>query len=266
MIPTPDGRQALPAELRSYLEELVARAESVCGAHLVSVVAVGSLALDDYRQGRSDVDVTVVVDSSSPGAALHDLAGALSHPHLHCPAPGLELVVYEEDFAGRPSGEAGYLLDLNTGPMLANKASFDPAESAGFWYVIDRSVAHQAGFTLFGRPARDVIATPERPELLAAISASIREHSDGEGHLADNRVLNGCRSVAYCRTGRWMAKRRAAEEVAGAEEDFRPLIENAVRSFERPRSSPIPLPSGEVQAFLARVRERVEETARETET
>lgn len=63
-----------------------------------------------------------------------------------------------------------------------------------------------------------------------------------------------------------MAKRRAAEEVAGAEEDFRPLIETAVRSFERPRSSPIPLPSGEVQAFLARVRERVEETARETET
>ena len=34
---------------------------------------------------------------------------------------------------------------------------------------------------------------------------------------ADNRVRNGCRSVAFCRTGRCMAKRRAAEEVAPAE-------------------------------------------------
>lgn len=254
--------RSLPTELRPYLEELVRRTRTVCGPHLVSVLAVGSLALGDYRHGRSDVDVTVVVEPALPGPALHDLAGALAHPHLPCPAAGLELVVYGTDFVRRPSGAAGYLLDLNTGPLLPSRADVEAARSPAFWYVIDRSVAHQTGLTLFGRPAREVVAAPDRPDLLAAIRASVREHSDGEGHLADNRVLNGCRSVVFCRTGRWTAKRTAAREVALAEEEFRPLIEAAVRSFERPRSSALPLPTAEVRAFLAWVRARVDQTAR----
>lgn len=77
-------------------------------------------------------------------------------------------------------------------------------------------------------------------------------------------MLNGCRSAVFCRTGRWMAKRGAAREVAAAEADFRPLVEAAVRSFERPRSSAIPLPSAEVRAFLTWVRERVDQTAQAT--
>ncbi|WP_413098807.1 aminoglycoside adenylyltransferase domain-containing protein [Streptomyces sp. Inha503] len=254
--------RSVPTELRPYLEELVRRTRTVCGRHLVSVLAVGSLALGDYRHGRSDVDVTVVVEPSLPGSAPHDLAGALAHPHLPCPAAGLELVVYGTDFVSQPSGAAGYLMDLNTGPLLPDRADVDPARSPAFWYVIDRSVAHRTGLTLFGRPAREVIAAPDRPDLLHAIRASVREHSDGEGHLADNRVLNGCRSVVFCRTGRWLAKRVAAREVALAEEGFRPLIEAAVGSFERPRSSAIPLPAAEVRAFLAWVRERVDQTVR----
>ncbi|WP_432251329.1 aminoglycoside adenylyltransferase domain-containing protein [Streptomyces sp. HNM1019] len=252
---------SLPTELRPYLEELVRRTRAVCGPQLVSVLAVGSLALGDYRHGRSDVDVTVVVEPSLLGSALHDLARVLAHPQLSCPAAGLELVVYGADFAIRPSGAAGYLLDLNTGPLLPDRADFDAARSPAFWYAIDRSVAHQTGLTLFGRPAREVVAAPGRPELLAAIGASVREHGDGEGHLADNRVLNGCRSVVFCRTGRWLAKRAAAREVALTEGEFRPLIEAAERSFERPRPSALPLPTTDVRAFLSWVRAQVERTA-----
>ncbi|MBI0294315.1 DUF4111 domain-containing protein [Streptomyces sp. PRKS01-29] len=261
MAHTHEDPPSLPTELGPYLDELVRRTRVVCGPQLVSVFAVGSVALGDYRHGRSDVDVTVVVEPSLPGSALHDLAEALAHPHLPCPAAGLELVVYGTDVIGRSSGAAGYLLDLNTGPLLPDRADFDAARSPAFWYAIDRSVAHQTGLTLFGRPAREVVAAPDRPDLLAAIRASVREHSDGEGHLADNRVLNGCRSVVFCRTGRWLAKRAAAREVALAEEEFRPLVEAAVHSFERPRTSAVPLPAAEVRAFLTWVRARVEQTA-----
>ncbi|MYR54921.1 DUF4111 domain-containing protein, partial [Streptomyces sp. SID625] len=80
-------------------------------------------------------------------------------------------------------------------------------------------------------------------------------------HLADNRVLNGCRAVVYCRTGRWFAKRDAAGQISAVEEDFRPLIETAVRSFERPRSDALSLPSPQVRAFLTWVRARVDENA-----
>ncbi|MFF0227283.1 aminoglycoside adenylyltransferase domain-containing protein [Streptomyces sp. NPDC004629] len=262
MIHLLEQSSAVPAEVRDYLEELVRRTSAVCGPRLVSVVGVGSLALGDYRHGRSDIDVTVVVDPALPRPALRELAGTLAHPGLRCPAAGLELVVYAADFAARPAGEAGYLLDLNTGALLPNRVGFDATRSPTFWYVIDRSVAHQCGVPLYGRPAREAIVAPRPPELLTAIRASLREHSDGEGHLADNRVLNGCRSVVFCRTGRWQAKRAAAHEIATAEADFRPLIEAAVRSFERPRAAAEPLPGAAVRAFLTWARERVDETAR----
>ncbi|MEU2600116.1 aminoglycoside adenylyltransferase domain-containing protein [Streptomyces hirsutus] len=261
---SPSAPQPLPAELRPYLRELLRRTRTVCGPHLMSVLAVGSVALGDYRHGRSDVDVTVVVDPALPGRALHELADALAHPALPCPAAGLELVVYGADFAARPSGEAGYLLDLNTGAALPEKVSLDPGESAPFWYVIDRSIAFHAGRSLFGRPARTVIAEPQRAALLVALRASVREHADGEDHLADNRVLNGCRSLTFCRTGRWFPKRRAARAVAVAETDFRALVEAAVHSFERPRGSALTLPSTEVRGFLDRVADRVDEAAAAT--
>lgn len=255
----PASPQPVPAELRPYLEEQVRRIRSVCGPHLVSVLAIGSIALGDYLHGRSDVDVMVVVDPSMPGRALHELAGTLSHSALPCPAAGLELVVHASDtVAGAGEGGAGCLLDLNTGAELPEKVSFGPAESADFWYVIDRSIAFRAGRRLFGRPAREAIAEPPRAALLTALRASVREHADGEGHLADTRVLNGCRTLVFCRTGQWLPKRRAAEAVAGSGTAFRPLVEAALHSFERPRGAALPLPAADVRRFLEQVAARVD--------
>lgn len=255
-----DGR-GVPAELRPYLDELVRRTRAVCGPRLIGVYAVGSVALGDYRHGRSDVDVAVVVDPALPAAALRELAAVLSHPGLPCPAAGLELVVYGGDSVRRPSGGAGYLLDLNTGPLLPDRASFDPAGATAFWYTVDRAVAHGSGLALFGRPAPEVIAAPARAEVLAALAASVREHAEGEGHLADNRVLNGCRAAEFCRTGHWLSKCRAGREVAAAEEGFRALIGAALESFDRPRAEARPLPAADVRAFLAWVGDRVAEAA-----
>ncbi|MFQ6394468.1 hypothetical protein ACLMAJ_13505 [Nocardia sp. KC 131] len=113
--------QAVPAELRPYLEDLVQHARTICGPNLLSIFAVGSIALADYRHGRSDIDVTVVVEPSLPGHSVRELAEALTHRALPRPADGLELVVYDSSFAHQPSDEAGYLLDLNTGPLLSNR-------------------------------------------------------------------------------------------------------------------------------------------------
>lgn len=250
---------AVPFELRPYLEEVVQRVRTICNPHLVSVFAVGSIALGDYRHGRSDIDVNMVVEPSLPGTVVRELAESLAHDALRCPAAGLELVVYESSFADRASDQAGYLLDLNTGPLLPHRASFDPAASPAFWYVIDRSIAYQTGCVLYGRPVRQVLAAPSQGHLYAAILASVREHTTGVGHLTDNQVLNGCRSVAFCRTGRWAAKRDAAQLISKSEPNFRPLLETAVRSFQRPRTAALELPTADVQTFLAWVRDRVEE-------
>ncbi|WP_058853784.1 nucleotidyltransferase domain-containing protein [Nocardia jinanensis] len=241
----------IPAAVRPYLAELVRRARTVHGNQLLSVFAVGSLALGDYRPGRSDIDVTVIVAPDTPEKALHDLAAALAHPAFPCPAAGLELVVYDAEFAASATPEPGYLLNLNTGPLLPAVADFDSAGAPAFWYVIDRAVARQSGLPLFGRPVRDVLAAPRRPDLLTAVAASVDEHAAGAGHLTDNRVLNGCRAVLFCRTGRWVTKREAGRAIAAAEERFEPIVAAALRSFERPRSEAVALPWVQVDEFSA---------------
>ncbi|MFF8769456.1 aminoglycoside adenylyltransferase domain-containing protein [Kitasatospora sp. NPDC015120] len=256
-----EERRTVPPELRGYLAEVVRRVRAVCGTGTVSVVAVGSVALGDYRHGRSDVDVLVVVEPGLPPAALRELAGELAHRRLPCPAAGLELVVYGADAAGRASGGAGYLMNLNTGPLLPERADLGGGGPAAFWFVVDRAIAHRAGITLWGAPARRVIAGPPPGELFAALREAVREHADGAGHLADNRVLAGCRAVVFCRTGRWTAKREAARETAAAEPAFRPLLEAAVRGYEQPGRTSAALPAGEVRAFLTWAGERVAEAA-----
>ncbi|MEU1983152.1 aminoglycoside adenylyltransferase domain-containing protein [Nocardia sp. NPDC019395] len=250
----PRADAALPREVEPYLTELVHRIRAVYQGGLVSAFAVGSLALGDYRHGRSDIDITVVVDAAAPVDRAHELAEALAHPGLHCPAAGLELVVYDADFAAAPGPRAGYLLNLNTGPLLPAVADFEPGRSPGFWYVIDRAIGYQSGRLLSGRAVREVLGAPVRRDVLASVAASVREHTAGEGHLADNRVLNGCRSAVFCRTGRWVAKREAGRSLAAAVPEFRPLIEEALHSFERPRGRALGLPAEEVVAFLHWVR------------
>ncbi|MEU3157756.1 nucleotidyltransferase domain-containing protein [Streptomyces griseoincarnatus] len=80
-------RSLPPPELRAYLEELVRRTSAVCGDRLLSVLAVGSLALGDYRHGRSDVDVTVVVDPAPPRPAPTSPRSPRRWPTRRCPAP-----------------------------------------------------------------------------------------------------------------------------------------------------------------------------------
>ncbi|MFD4405084.1 aminoglycoside adenylyltransferase domain-containing protein [Nocardia sp. NPDC058499] len=245
------GVERMPAEVVRYLSELVERVQTSYRDRLVSVGAVGSLALGDYRHGRSDIDITVVVDPAAPARLAHELADALAHPGLCCPAAGLELVVYDAGFAASGAPGAGYLLNLNTGPLLPAVADFESAGAPGFWYVIDRAIGHQSGRTLSGHPIREVLGAPARPDLLAAVSASVREHASGAGHLADNRVLNGCRSVYFCKVGGWVSKRAAGRSIAAAEKRFRPLVAAALQSFERPRESALELPVGEVDEFMA---------------
>lgn len=72
-------------------------------------------------------------------------------------------------------------------------------------------------------------------------------------------MLNGCRSLVFCRTGQWLPKRGAAEAVADSEAAFRPLVEAALHSFERPRGAALPLPAADVRRFLDRVATRVDE-------
>jgi hypothetical protein len=249
----------IPEEVARYLHAVTTRVRDVFGDHVVGVYATGSLALGGYRPGRSDIDLMAVVVESEGLDLRRRLAHQLDHRMLACPAAGLEFVLYPLTTVSRPSLDAGYLLNFNTGPALPPVTSFDPGAGPAFWYAIDRAITRQSGASLYGPPARQLFAEVPFDDLLHVVIASVEAHSDPqEGHLLDNAVLNGCRALSFARDHRWYAKVDAAERSLTTVGEFAPLVSAAIASFASGRQNAATLDPDIVRAFLTEVLRRLQ--------
>jgi Nucleotidyltransferase domain len=183
---------------------LVGRARRVLGNELVGVYLAGSGALGGYLQGRSDVDVAVVVRNPLERAQKEELVAALRHEALPCPARGLELVVYAH---GRALPE----LNLNTGERMAFLASFEPGTDSPHWFVLDRAIIGRRGLVLSGPPPAEALVPPSEDEILEALGVGLQWYRDRPDEPRDDAVLNALRTRAYLGRGEWLSKAEAVE-------------------------------------------------------
>ena len=208
--------------MRDYLADLTGRTRAVLGDDPVGVYAAGSLALIAYQHGRSDIDIAVVVGTSLAPPAKRAIVEALRHESFPCPARGLELVVYRTDVAAAGTADPGFEVELNTGPGMEFRATYDPADrpvqDGTFWYAIDRSILAERGLPVTGPPATEVFRSVPDPELVTLLIASLRWHVDAgdpeeSAAWADDAVLNACRAWERIRTGHWSSKLAAGVQL-----------------------------------------------------
>jgi hypothetical protein len=121
----------VPQEVTHYLDDVTARVRDIFGDRVVGVYTTGSLALGDYHTDRSDIDLMAVAAEPPDLDLRRQLVRQLDHRVLHCPAAGLEFVLYPLTTVGRPTLDAGYLINFNTGAALPPMTSFDPVEGPG---------------------------------------------------------------------------------------------------------------------------------------
>ena len=221
--------QALDPVAADYLTALTERAQLLLLSDLVGVYAAGSIALDAYEPGRSDIDVAIVCSAELPVATKQAIVAALRHESLPCPARGLELVVYRTEVAGGATGDPGFEVELNTGPRMDFRATYagaDRKERDGtFWYAVDRSILAERGLALLGPPAQQVFRSVPDDELVRLLIASLRWHVGAESGAigdaeeqeyaswTDDAVLNSCRALQRMRTGHWFSKVEAGRQV-----------------------------------------------------
>ena len=247
-------------DVDEYLSALVGRARDVLGDNLVGAYTAGSLALDAYQPERSDIDAALVTDHALTGSEKRELVALLRHEARPVPARGLELVVYTRATAqaGRP--EPGFEVELNTGPEMTFRATYDPSDrpvaDGRFWYALDRSILSGIDAAALGPPAHEVFVDVEEEDLrrllVEALTWWLRQQEDPV-----DAVLGACRSLVRHREGVWLPKIAAAERLRAT--GYRPaeVLDAAVAA--RLGTGPPP-GKGEAAALQRRVRSEIRGT------
>ncbi len=211
-------------DVEPYLEAVVETARDVLGAGFVGAYAAGSLALDAFQPGRSDIDIAVLCRDQLSEAAKRELIARLRHGALPCPARGLELVVYTVAAARSGTPEPGFELELNDGAAMPFRQTLHPADRPAadgtFWYGLDRSILHQSGRVLAGPPASEAFADLAADDLRSLLVDSLHwwmalpgPTDDRPTAGAEDAVLGACRALVRYRYGEWLSKVDAGRQL-----------------------------------------------------
>jgi predicted nucleotidyltransferase len=246
--------RALGEAERSYLSEVVVRLEAALEREVAGIWLFGSGALGDFDPRRSDLDVQVVVRSRLPMTARRALAAELSHDSLHCPARGLELVLYAQEDLHGDRGPV-FQMNLNTGERIEQRLEFKPDPSEWFWFALDVAIGRGHGLALIGPAPADIFPVPSDNVVVRAALAALdwfRCH-DGDGVAT---VLAACRAWAWASEGRWLSKTEAGEWAERRLADPTPVE----KAFARRRDRRAPdVSSAERAVLLQRTQDALEQ-------
>jgi Aminoglycoside adenylyltransferase, C-terminal domain/Nucleotidyltransferase domain len=168
----------------------------VLGDGLVDVYFVGSVALGGYVPGESDVDIAAVSRSMLSPGQKHSVAAAIVEVSRQCPSRGVEFTLYRRDIVRSTPKGADFEVNANGGPRMPTVVHVDATTEQGFWYVLDRAIAHRSGVVITGPPPRKLFADVPRRTLLEAMSASMAWHRLHEKATLYS-VLNACRAWRF---------------------------------------------------------------------
>lgn len=194
-----DGKVPAPdvAVFGNQVNTVLAR---IVGNDLVGAYFVGSVALGGYVPGESDVDIAAVSGSALSEGQKRSVAAAVLEVSAACPARGVEFTLYRRDVAGSLPEGADFEVNANGGPRMPTAVHLDSSSEQGFWYVLDRAIAHRSGVVIGGPPPSTIFADVPRQTLLDAMFESMAWHRAHErGSLYS--VLNACRAWQFAEEG-----------------------------------------------------------------
>jgi hypothetical protein len=184
------------SEIAEFGDNVLSVLMRVLEHDLVGVYFVGSVALGGYVPAESDVDIAAVSGRALAEHEKRSVASAVVEVSKLCPARGVEFTLYRRDVAGSAGSGAGFEVNANGGPRMPTAVHLDATSEQGFWYVLDRAIAHRSGLVISGPQPSTVFADVPRRTLLAAMAESMAWHRAHEKATLYS-VLNACRAWRF---------------------------------------------------------------------
>jgi hypothetical protein len=179
--------------------------------NLVSAILHGSLTMDDFRPGRSDLDLLLVVERGLTSSEADALVGAVLSADLG-PSAGVDLLVVTRGTAEAPGDHPGRELLVGRGPGSGDELEVEGHDDhvPDLWPEL--SEARASGRSLRGPEPRDVIGDVPLDRVRANGIGWLRtwlERIDDDKN-AVHMVLTACRIWRFQLTAEHMSKAHAA--------------------------------------------------------
>jgi hypothetical protein len=247
------AKSLMPPSVATYVGEVVRRLHNTLDGQLHAAYVIGSLAGGNYVAGQSDIDMLAVSQTPLADKTKLRIISALSHPNLPCPARGLEFVLYGQAAAAVPNLSPHFEINLNTGPGMEHRFSFEPESEPSHWFVLDIAIARQRAIELVGPSVIKVFAPVSRGLILDSLLESLDWHAEHES-LTHYSVLNACRSWRFAEEGVWDTKGGAAAWARPRVDD--PSLIDAAIAIRNGADRPA-LDREEIRSLVQLVRARV---------
>jgi predicted nucleotidyltransferase len=221
------------------------------GENLVSVVVHGSLTLDDYVPGQSDIDLLAIIDRSLSDSELESLVDSVAAERARAPAP-VDLRLATRAVAATP--DEAPLLELyirlrKTAPPEVEVHRREPD------LLVELSICRQHGHALLGPPPRQLIGAVPADLVLRAGDAQLARWQS----LTDDAPYAALMVLTACRIWRFGEERiHCSKSAAGAWALARdPSLVAVDHALRRRTGDPVTIDPAEIARLLALVRERI---------
>jgi Domain of unknown function (DUF4111)/Nucleotidyltransferase domain len=193
-----------------FAEELARACAGALGEAVAGVIVHGSLTLDDYVPGRSDVDLLMVVDHPPSDAELAALTEAMASRRAEAPGPvDLRLVTRQVAASPTPAPPLEAYLRLTPSSGVRVEEHRHPGERD---LAVELSVCRAHGRSLLGAaPAELLGEVPDRWVVAAGDAQLAGWQAIGDDPpYAELTVLTACRVWRFAEEGRHVSKAAAA--------------------------------------------------------
>ena len=225
---------ALPEDVRDQISRL----RDVLLQYVPAVMGVyvhGSICLDDFVPGRSDIDIIVLSDAPMARSERVALADALLALH-DVPRPIELSVMRVEDAQNVPVLCQFHFSDM-WAPRYAARDESNPLLEGAF--PDDDMPCHirltrQSGVALFGPPPETLLPEIDDTTFWHALTYDLSDLAPLNNPVYDTLTL--ARILSFARTWRVLTKRQAARWAAETFPAFAPILREAVAAYESGRA------------------------------
>ncbi len=208
----------IPGLVRAYADLVAEAVAQTLGDRMVSVAFTGSLALGDFDDRCSDIDLIAVSRDPLGHAARRDLPARLDDQVLPCPATGLDLIVFCRQQVTTLPRPLRFELAVTTGARWGLDVVQGTQDEE---MLLDLEIARRHGTALRGAAPQACLTEVPAPRLRGALRDALswqrhhlfHPHHDPRG---DQGVLAACRALHWLETGELVSKSLAGGRQARA--------------------------------------------------